>query len=123
MSGSASEKPVRERRKGPDALVKSMRWLSISAWLLFIICLVITHYASPDMDTGLVRYWGLEIDTEWHPQLTRILLYMLAVCVVLSLLSLLVNRLRLRRRTDHLHFNIILLLLGCSSMLLYLLWL
>ncbi|MDX3774240.1 hypothetical protein QE250_08955 [Chromatiaceae bacterium AAb-1] len=122
MSQSNTQTPFRERRKGPDKLSKSLRWLTIVAWLVFIVCMILTHYARPEMDTGLVRYWDLEIRAEWHPQLTRLLIYLLWLCLGLSLLSLGINRLRLRRRTDHLHFNIILLLLTCGSLLLYLWW-
>lgn len=74
------------------------------------------------MDTGLVRYWGVEIRSEWHPMLTVYLQYFLLASAISSGLSLLLNRLRLRRRTDHLHFNIVLLLLSCISLLLYLFW-
>lgn len=114
--------PLKERRKGPDVFSKSIRWLTITAWLIFIICMIVTHYARPEIHAGMVRHWGLEIRTEWHPQLTAVLIYLLWLCLFLSGVSLIINRLRLRRRTDRLHFNVILLLLMCGSLLLYLWW-
>ena len=111
-----------ERRSGPDLLCRAFAWLAIIAWLLFVLALVMAHYARPEMDTGLVRYWGIEVRTDWRPKLTLYLQYMLWATAALSGLSLLLNYLRSRRRNDHLHLNIILLLLSCAGFLLYLYW-
>ena len=111
-----------ERRSGPDLLCRAFAWLAIIAWLLFVLALVVAHYARPEMDTGLVRYWGIEVRTDWRPKLTLYLQYMLWATAIISGISLLLNYLRSRRRNDHLHLNIILLLLSCSGFLLYLYW-
>ena len=117
------EKPEKyERRQGPDILCRAFGWLAITGWILFIAGLVVAHYASPELDTGLVRYWGIEIRSDWHPKLTVYLQYLLWAVAFFSGLSLLLNRLRLRRRGDHLHFNIIILLLSSIGLLLYLYW-
>ena len=111
-----------ERRSGPDLLCRAFAWLAIIAWLLFVLALVVAHYARPEMDTGLVRYWGIEVRTDWRPKLTLYLQYMLWATAALSGISLVLNYLRSRRRNDHLHLNIILLLLSCAGFLLYLYW-
>lgn len=111
-----------ERRSGPDLLCRAFAWLAIIAWFLFVLALVVAHYARPEMDTGLVRYWGIDIRTDWRPKLTLYLQYMLWATAALSGVSLLLNYLRSRRRNDHLHLNIILLLLSCAGFLLYLYW-
>ncbi|MBU2115729.1 MAG: hypothetical protein KKE94_18355 [Gammaproteobacteria bacterium] len=111
-----------ERRSGPDLLCRAFAWLAIIAWLLFVLALVMAHYARPEMDTGLVRYWGIEVRTDWRPKLTLYLQYMLWATAALSGISLVLNYLRSRRRNDHLHLNIILLLLSCAGFLLYLYW-
>ena len=111
-----------ERRSGPDLLCRAFAWLAIIAWLLFVLALVMAHYARPEMDTGLVRYWGIEVRTDWRPKLTLYLQYMLWATAALSGISLMLNYLRSRRRNDHLHLNIILLLLSCAGFLLYLYW-
>jgi|TARA_Y100001937_G_scaffold32313_1_gene46201 uncharacterized membrane protein len=118
-----AQKPEKyERRRGPDVICRAFSWLAVLGWLLFLVAMIIAHYAKPEMDTGLVRYWGIEIRDEWHPMLTDLLQYFLTFAALLSGLSLALNRLRLRRRSDHLHFNIVLLLISCLSLLLYLFW-
>ena len=117
------EKPEKiERRQGPDLICRAFSGLAIAGWLLFLIAMVLAHYAKPEMDTGLVRYWGITIRDEWHPLLTAFLQYCLLAAALISGLSIVLNRLRLRRRSDHLHLNIVLLLVSCVSLLLYVLW-
>lgn len=123
MSVEHRQKPIIERRKGPDWVSLSLSWYAVTAWLLFIVCLVIVHFARPEYNTGLVRYWGIEVRNSWHPQLTEWLLYLLFACSVFSLLSVIVNKMRMRRKTDFLRVNLLLLFLMSLSFLLYLLWL
>lgn len=108
-----------ERRHGPDWLCRAFSYLALIAWILFLGSLLVTHFAKPEMDTGLVRYWNIEIRADWHPQLTYYLQYMLWGALIISGISLLMNRMRLKRRSDHLHFNILLLLLSSAALLLY----
>jgi len=109
-----------ERRQGPDMVCRAFSWLAIIGWLVFFVCLVVAHYARPDMDTGLVRYWDIEIRADWQPQLTRYLRILLWAVVFSSGFSLLLNRMRLRRQGDHFHFNIVILLFTSIGLLLYL---
>lgn len=113
--------PEFERREGPDFLCRAFKYLAVIAWLLFFAALIVSHYARPEMDSGLVRYLGLDIRDYWRPRLTFWLVYLLWGSVLVSVTSLLLNRMRLKRRGDHLHFNIILLLISASGMLFYIL--
>lgn len=110
-----------ERRTGPDLVCRLFAWLAIAGWLLFLLSLIITHYASPEMDSGLVRYWHIDIRTYWRPKLTVWLTWLLWGCVLLSSISFVLNWFRLKRRSDHLHLNIVLLLLTSLGFLLYIL--
>ena len=108
-----------ERRKGPDWLCHLFKWLALSAWLIFAVALVLSHYASPELNTGLVRYWELDIRDYWHPILTVWLIYLLWGCITLSVVSLSINRLRMNRNTDHLYINIVLLVATATGLLWY----
>lgn len=117
------QEPVNyERRHGPDWVCRVFNWLAVLGWLLFIACLIVAHYASPEMDTGLVRYWGIEVREDWHPTLTAYLQYLLGTAALVGAASLILNRMRLRRRGDHLHFNTAILLLTSIGILLYVVW-
>ena len=88
--------------------------------MAFVIALGITHMAKPEFNSGLVRYWGITIRDYWHPELTPQLMYLLWWCCGISLLSLLVNRARLRRAGDRLRYNILILLSMSAALLVYL---
>ncbi|CAM3826066.1 hypothetical protein [Rheinheimera salexigens] len=108
-----------DRRSGPDLVCRLFTLLAIAGWLLFVVCLVITHYASPEMDSGLVRYWHIDIRTYWRPTLTAWLEWLLWGCVLLSGISFVLHWFRLKRRSDHLHLNIVLLFVTSVGFLLY----
>lgn len=112
--------PQKNRRKGPDWILHSLSILSLIGWVAFVIALGITHMAKPEFNSGLVRYWGISIRDYWHPELTPQLMYLLWWCCGISLLSLLVNRIRLRRADDRLRYNILILLSMSAAMLTYL---
>lgn len=109
-----------DRRQGPDLVRRLFGGLAILAWLVFIAAIVVVHYARPELDTGLIRYWELDIRQEWHPKLTAWLHYLLWGTALLSAISLVLNRLRARRKEDRLQFNLVLLLLTSIALVLYL---
>lgn len=109
-----------DRRRGPDLVRRLFGWLAVLAWLVFIAAIIVVHYARPELETGLIRYWELDIRQDWHPTLTAWLHYLLWGTAFLSGISLLLNRLRARRKEDRLHFNLVLLLLTSVALVLYL---
>ncbi|GGA69337.1 hypothetical protein GCM10011369_08740 [Neiella marina] len=98
-----------DRRKGPDWRVRTLRGLAILAWLLFIISLLLFHFARPEMDSGIARYYELEIRQFWDPSYTGPLMYFVWSSCVISLLSLIANRQLSRRAGDTRRYNLILL--------------
>lgn len=103
--------PGKNRRKGPDWLLHALLLLSLAGWAVFVIAMGLSHLAKPEMNTGLVRYWGISIREYWDPKLLPQLIYLLWWCCVISLLSILLNQFRMRRATDRLRYNVIALLL------------
>jgi hypothetical protein len=106
-----ASRPRKNRRKGPDWVVQSFHWLSVIGWVLLIVALGLSHMAKPEMNTGLVRYWGIQIRDYWEPTLTGQLIYLLWWCCLVSLCSIVLNQFRLRRATDRQHYNSVALLL------------
>lgn len=117
-------KRVHERRRGPDFWINLAKGAAILAWSSFLVALIAFHFARPERDWGVVRYWGLEIRTFWASPWSEGLMVALWVCAGLSAVSLVANRLRSRRKQDHLRFNVILLLItsSCCIVLLFSAW-
>ena len=48
-----------ERRKSEDFWLKAIRYSSLFAWGLFTIALVISYYAAPETEYGVLRYHNI----------------------------------------------------------------
>lgn len=110
-----------ERRSEDDFWVKIARILAVIAWSLFIVALIVSHYAAPETDFGLVRYHDLEVRKFWIKPLTTYLYITLWTAALLSYISVLVNRYRARRATDNRNFYVKLLMVIIVAWVTYLL--
>ncbi len=111
MEQPVGSRPRKNRRKGPDWVVLSFHWLSVVGWVILIVALGLSHLAKPEMNSGLVRYWGIQFRDYWEPTLTGQLIYLLWWCCLVSLFSIVLNQFRLRRATDRQQYNSVALLL------------
>lgn len=108
-----------DRRQRQDGWVKFMRYASIVAWILFIISLVVSYYAAPDTDYGILRYYDIEIRKFWLTPLTGYLYVLLWISALLSYLTIVLHKYRSRRKTDNSSFNIALLFFVSLSWVIY----
>ncbi len=113
-----------ERRRGPDILVKSLRWIGFAGWFLMVMALIILEKARPK--TTLVFNKIFDVDpnmrTYWDRDLVRYIFYLMILGFTLSAVGLIFNSLRHRRKSDT--YRIYLILLGVISfigMMIYLL--
>lgn len=119
MNEPVGSRPRQNRRKGPDWIVLSFHWLAVIGWIILIVALGLSHLAKPEMNSGLIRYWGIEIRDYWEPTLTGQLIYLLWWCCLVSLVSIVLNQFRLRRATDRQQYNSVALLLIALAALSY----
>lgn len=110
-----------ERRKAPDKWFYVTKALAITAWLLFLFALVVSYYAAPETNYGVLRYKGIEIRQFWLTPLTGYLYIVLWVSALISYLYLLTERFRTKRAGDQKLFSPILLLVITLTWLVYLL--
>lgn len=111
----SSELPPHERRQQRQPWWPLLlRWLSVVGWLLMAAVLILVHDARPEMNTGLVRYHGIDIRMYWRADLTAIILAVLWTNCAISLVAVVVNRTRMRRETDRRYYNV--WLLGALSL-------
>lgn len=89
-----------ERRHGPDLLSKVLGYISIAGWLLILIAAVLFFISQPEMDTGLVRYKGIEIRDDWLLGWLRAAYGFILLSAVSSIVAFVVHRKRSRRTSD-----------------------
>ncbi|MBE0363979.1 hypothetical protein PULV_a1515 [Pseudoalteromonas ulvae UL12] len=87
-------------------------------WLVFLAALVAFHYARPEIEYGLIRYFDLSVRSTWLGTPRDVLILLLYVCSGLSLVTIFLNRFRARRQSDNLRINLISLLIISISFLL-----
>ena len=108
-----------ERRKNQDRWAILLKVLAVVSWLLFTFALIMSYYAAPDPDYGVVRYHGLAVRKFWLTPLTGYLYIMLWLSALISYMSLILNRYRARRKTDNKHYNLWLLFFVSVAWIVY----
>jgi uncharacterized membrane protein len=99
-----------KRRKTTDVWSNIQSSLAVTSWLIFLIALVMSYYAAPDKDYGLLRYYNVEIRQFWLTPLTGYLYILLWLSALGSYLALITDKYRSRRRNDNPNYHLILLL-------------
>ncbi len=95
--------------------------LALLSWLLFLIALVMSYYAAPDKDYGVLRYYDIEIRQFWLTPLTGYLYILLWLSALGSYLALMTDKYRSRRRSDAPLGNLMFLLTVNLTWLVYIL--
>jgi hypothetical protein len=93
-------KDRRKIRRIQDNFYRLLSWLNGLGWILFIAVVYLSHYARPEFESGLDRYFGLEVRDYWDPDYTRTILVLLLCCIGLSMAVLLLKLRRNRRKND-----------------------
>jgi len=101
--------PRENRRKETDFWSYAQLTLALVSWLLFIIALVMSYYAAPDKDYGVLRYYDVEIRQFWLTPLTGYLYILLWLSALGSYLALMTEKYRSRRRSDNPLYNLMFL--------------
>lgn len=99
-----------QRRQNTDVWSNVQSSLAVTSWLIFLIALVMSYYAAPDKDYGLLRYYNVEIRQFWLTPLTGYLYILLWLSALGSYLALITDKYRSRRRNDNPHYHLIFLL-------------
>jgi hypothetical protein len=120
-AGKVKEEPRKERRQSNDFWGNAKTVITLVSWLLFLVALVISYYAVPEKDYGVLRYYDIEIRQFWLTPLTGYLYIMLWLSALGSYLALMVDKYRSRRGSDNTHVNLWFLLSINLTWLMYIL--
>lgn len=100
-----------EHRKGPDLLVKWVRFSSFLSWLLFFGTVLMWDSAKPEIHTILDMQYGKRSRGSWDGDLLNIAFAFSIVTFVFVLISLLFNSQRLRRKLDGISVSLVIVLI------------
>jgi len=108
-------KKVVDRRRGPDILVKWVRWTGLFAWIIVIIIYVLITSAKPDVENFVDKFLNVQLRKTWDITLMHYAFGLMVALFILCLCTLFINAKRQRRKEDKYSFSII--LLGVSSVI------
>lgn len=109
-----------EKRIGPDFLVYWIRVSSFIVWLILGVFFFLTDLARPEQITFFDRLFDVSRRTVWDEKMMLISFIVAVVLFFFSLLSLIINTRRLKRKTDHISVSLIIsLVVSTLSILLY----
>lgn len=117
MQNSAVQKFGLERRKKSreqDSYYRAVVTINSLAWLALMVCLILFHFARPEMVSGVQQFWGIEGRTSWSPEYMDTLLVLLQACLGTSLVTMYLRSRRNRRKSDRYGINLF-ILAGISS--------
>ncbi len=113
-----------EKRKGPDAWLKSIGWLGFIGWLVMVIAMIFIDKAKPPLETIATRFFNVHLRRTWDMELLRYLFYLMYAGLCISCVGLAINARRLSRKTDKIRLNLVLLcLVSVAGILIYLFYL
>lgn len=108
------------RRRQPreqDTLFKFLVVINVLGWFVFLVALIVFHYARPEFISGVQAFWGVSGRQHWSSSLSLYLVGLLLICVLISMLVLVLKRQRNRREHDYYGINGYVLMFTAASSL------
>jgi len=96
-------KKIKNRRKGPDSIVKMITFFSVLTWLIIIASLIIYNMANPKMGSySTIR------STFFDPGNAAVVIKLLLfVNIILGVWGIIANTMRNKRKTDRFHISLV----------------
>ena len=97
-----------DRRKGPDTLVKWVKWSGIISWLLVSLILFITLIAKPGFESYMDESFHIRLQSTWDLDMMQYVLLLLVLLFFFCMISIAINVMRCRRKRDRFNKTLIL---------------
>ncbi len=97
-----------DRRRGPDTLVKWVKWSGIISWILVSITLFITLVAKPGFESYMDKSLHIVLQATWDTDLMSYVFFLLVLLFFFCMVSILINLRRCRRKSDKFNKTLIL---------------
>ncbi len=90
-----------ERRCKIDIWVKMLNFVNFLAWILIIAIFVVFERARPQFESFFDRFYKLTLRVNWDIKFIDYLLWLVVVCIIISVSGLLLSLTRARRKEDY----------------------
>ena len=96
-------KKIKNRRRGPDSVVKMITFFSVLTWLIIISALIIYNMAYPKMGSyQTIRSTLLESGNA-----AVVIKLLLFINIILGVWGIIANTMRNKRKTDRFHISLV----------------
>ena len=99
----------RKKSREKDTYYQVVITLNSLVWLALVVCLLLLHFARPEMVSGVQQFWGIDGRTSWSPEYMNALIRLLQVCLGASLITMFLRSRRSRRKEDNYGVNLFIL--------------
>jgi xanthine/uracil/vitamin C permease (AzgA family) len=96
-----------ERRRKPDGIVKFVTIVSAIGWIMIIICSILIIYAKPEHTNMFYEMFNINIKDYWNYSLLNFVFILLTFLFALSLIGIMMNAMRQRRKNDRMNKSLI----------------
>jgi cytochrome bd-type quinol oxidase subunit 2 len=96
-----------DRRRGPDKLVKWVKWSGIISWILVSFILIITLIAKPTFESYMDESFHIKLQDAWDTDMMQYVLLLLILLFIFCMVSIAINLMRCRRKSDRFNKTLI----------------
>lgn len=97
---------MQNKRRGPDFVIKVINTLSGVSWVIIFLVIIFISIAKPKFQ-GFSRGMGT-IQGTWDASLLGIVAVLLVLLIALSVVGIIFNFLRMKRKTDRIRVTLVL---------------
>lgn len=94
------KRKIKNRRRGPDILIKWINYSAIFSWILIFIVFIVVSIAKPPVEGFFDRQYGIKVSATWDTTLLEYAFLMMFPLLLICIIGLLINSLRHQRKTD-----------------------
>jgi hypothetical protein len=98
-----------DRRRGPDRLMRIIRYLGVASWAILLTALILVEKARPQVEKYLGKKMDIQLQNSWDLKFIRFLFYLMILGLCLSIVGFAINTMRMHRRTDEYRLSLIFL--------------
>ncbi|MGE5676646.1 MAG: hypothetical protein ACM3ZR_01150 [Pseudomonadota bacterium] len=99
---------MQDRRRGPDVLVKWVKFSGIISWMLIAIVLFVTLISKPDYESYMDDSFHIRLQNAWDVNMMQYAFLLLVMLFFFCMISIVINLMRYRRKSDRFNKTLIL---------------